>query len=169
MRSWSASTPSRWTTCAPWSTSCGRPVGCPRPASARTRTRSAPPSKAWRAAGPPPTWGRPRGRPVMVRAAVGGAAGRMGATACGAVEGAEDMELTGRADPTLGTSIQDVLGDADVLVDFTLPDQVVANARTAAHAGVHVVIGATGWAEGDLREAVAGAPGKVFSAPNFAV
>jgi 4-hydroxy-tetrahydrodipicolinate reductase len=105
----------------------------------------------------------------MVRVAVAGAAGRMGATTCAAVEGAEDMELTGRADPTLGTSIQDVLGDADVLVDFTLPDQVVANARTAAHAGVHVVIGATGWAEDDLREAVAGAPGKVFSAPNFAI
>ena len=105
----------------------------------------------------------------MLRVAVAGAAGRMGATTCAAVEGAEDMELTGRADPTLGTSIQDVLGDADVLVDFTLPDQVVANARTAAHAGVHVVIGATGWAEADLREAVAGAPGKVFSAPNFAI
>ena len=35
----------------------------------------------------------------MIRVAVSGAAGRMGATVCQAVEGAEDMELTGRADP----------------------------------------------------------------------
>ena len=35
----------------------------------------------------------------VIRVAVAGAAGRMGATTCAAVEGAEDMELTGRADP----------------------------------------------------------------------
>ena len=67
----------------------------------------------------------------MIKVAVAGAAGRMGATTCAAVEGAEDMELTGRADPTLGTSLDDVLADADVLVDFTLPDQAVGNARMA--------------------------------------
>ena len=68
----------------------------------------------------------------MIKVAVAGAAGRMGATTCAAVEGAHDMELTGRADPTLGTSLADVLGAADVLVDFTLPDQAVDNARVAA-------------------------------------
>jgi len=93
----------------------------------------------------------------------------MGATTCAAVEGAEDMELTGRADPTLGTSLDDVLGDADVLVDFTIPSQVLGNVERAAAAGVHVIIGATGWAEADLRAAVEGAPGKVFAAPNFAI
>ncbi len=105
----------------------------------------------------------------MIRVAVAGAAGRMGATTCAAVEGAQDMELTGRADPTLGTSLDDVLGDADVLVDFTIPSQVLGNVERAAQAGVHVVIGATGWAEADLRAAVEGAPGKVFAAPNFAI
>ena len=105
----------------------------------------------------------------MIRVAVAGAAGRMGQTVCAAVEGAEGLELTGRADPALGTSVADVLGDADVLVDFTLPDQAVENARAAAHAGVHVVIGTTGWDEDALRSAVDGAPGKVFSAPNFAI
>jgi 4-hydroxy-tetrahydrodipicolinate reductase len=54
-------------------------------------------------------------------------------------------------------------------VDFTIPDQAVGNAREAAHAGVHVVIGTTGWDDGELREAVAGAPGKVFAAANFAI
>ena len=39
----------------------------------------------------------------MIRVAVAGAAGRMGRTVCEAVEGAEDLELTGRADPALDT------------------------------------------------------------------
>ena len=106
---------------------------------------------------------------MSIKVAVAGAAGRMGATTCAAVEGADDMELTGRADPTLGASLVDVLPDADVLVDFTLPDQAVANARTAAQAGVHVVIGTTGWSADELRAAVRDAPGKVFAAPNFAI
>jgi 4-hydroxy-tetrahydrodipicolinate reductase len=105
----------------------------------------------------------------MIKVAVAGAAGRMGATTCAAVEGAEDMELTGRADPSLGTSLGDVLDGADVVVDFTVPDHAVGNARLAAHAGVHVVIGTTGWDDAALREAVAGAPGKVFAAANFAI
>ena len=105
----------------------------------------------------------------MIRVAVAGAAGRMGQTVCAAVEGAEDMELTGRADPALGVAPADVLGDADVMVDFTVPDQAVGNAAQAAAAGVHVVIGTTGWDEADLRAAVSGAPGNVFAAPNFAI
>jgi 4-hydroxy-tetrahydrodipicolinate reductase len=105
----------------------------------------------------------------VINVAVAGAAGRMGATTCAAVEGAEDMELTGRADPSLDTPLEAVLEDADVVVDFTIPDQAVGNAKLAAHAGVHVVIGTTGWSEDALREAVAGAPGKVFAAPNFAI
>jgi 4-hydroxy-tetrahydrodipicolinate reductase len=105
----------------------------------------------------------------VIRVAVAGAAGRMGQTVCAAVEGAEDMQLTGRADPALDTPLESVLDAADVVVDFTIPDQAVGNARAAALAGVHVVIGTTGWSEDDLREAVAGAPGNVFAAPNFAI
>ena len=85
----------------------------------------------------------------MIRVAVAGAAGRMGATTCAAVEGADDMELTGRADPSLGTSLADVLDDADVLVDFTLPDQARRQRDgSPPSAGVHVVIGTTGWDDG---------------------
>jgi 4-hydroxy-tetrahydrodipicolinate reductase len=105
----------------------------------------------------------------MIRVAVAGAAGRMGRTVCEAVEGAEDLELTGRADPALDTRLEAVLDDADVVVDFTVPDQAVANAGLAAGAGVHVVIGTTGWDEAALREAVGGARGNVFAAPNFAI
>ena len=105
----------------------------------------------------------------MIKVAVAGAAGRMGATTCAAVEAADDMELTGRADPSLGVSLESVLGGADVVVDFTIPSMAVGNARLAAAAGVHVVIGTTGWDDGELRAAVAGAPGKVFAAANFAI
>jgi 4-hydroxy-tetrahydrodipicolinate reductase len=102
----------------------------------------------------------------VIRVAVAGAAGRMGATVCEAVQGADDMELTGRADPALDTALADVLGDADVVVDFTQPDTVVANAREAVAAGVHVVIGTSGWDIEDLR-GLEGA--NVFFAPNFAI
>ena len=50
-----------------------------------------------------------------------------------------------------------------------MPDQARRQRRAAAQAGVHVVIGTTGWDEDELRAAVAGAPGNVFAAPNFAI
>ena len=102
----------------------------------------------------------------MIRVAVAGAAGRMGETVCRAVGGADDMELTGRADPQLDTAVADVLDDADVLVDFTQPDQIVPNARAAVAAGVHVVVGTTGFDVDELR-GLEGA--NVFVAPNFAI
>jgi 4-hydroxy-tetrahydrodipicolinate reductase len=102
----------------------------------------------------------------MIRVAVAGAAGRMGATVCRAVEGAPDLELTGRADPALGTALEEVLEVADVLVDFTIPTTALANARQAVAAGVHVVIGTTGFDVEELR-GLSGA--NVFVAPNFAI
>ena len=103
---------------------------------------------------------------MAIRVAVAGAAGRMGQTVCRAVEGADDMQLTGRADPALDTPLADVLNDADVLVDFTVPASAVANAREAAGAGVHVVIGTTGFDPAAL-DGVTGA--NIFIAPNFAI
>jgi 4-hydroxy-tetrahydrodipicolinate reductase len=102
----------------------------------------------------------------VTRVAVAGAAGRMGQTVCEAVEAAPDMELTGRADPALGTAVADVLPGADVLVDFTIPSTAVENARQAVAAGVHVVIGTTGFDPADLSDC-SGA--NIFIAPNFAV
>jgi 4-hydroxy-tetrahydrodipicolinate reductase len=105
----------------------------------------------------------------MIRVAVAGAAGRMGQTVCAAVDGAEDMELRGRADPALGTAVADVLGGADVLVDFTQPDTALDNARAALDAGVHAVVGTTGFDLDALREAAEGARANAFVAPNFAI
>jgi 4-hydroxy-tetrahydrodipicolinate reductase len=85
---------------------------------------------------------------------------------CAAVEGAEDMVLAGKADPALGTSVQDMLGDVDVVVDFTQPDQATANALACVEAGVHVVIGTSGFDLGPLKEATGA---NVFFAPNFAI
>jgi 4-hydroxy-tetrahydrodipicolinate reductase len=104
-----------------------------------------------------------------IRVVVAGAAGRMGATACEAVEGAEDMVLVGRADPHLDTSVADALSaQPDVLVDFTVPDTALANAREAVRAGVHVVIGTTGFDLAALDELSDG-PANIFVAPNFAI
>jgi 4-hydroxy-tetrahydrodipicolinate reductase len=105
---------------------------------------------------------------VAIRVAVAGAAGRMGQTVCSAVEAAPDMELTGRADPALDTPVTAVLEDADVLVDFTIPASAVANAREAATAGVHVVIGTTGFDPHELDD-LKDAKGNIFVAPNFAI
>jgi 4-hydroxy-tetrahydrodipicolinate reductase len=105
----------------------------------------------------------------MIRVAVAGAAGRMGQMVCSTVEEADGMELTGRADPVLGTAVADVLGDADVLVDFTRPDQALDNARAALAAGVHVVIGTSGFDIDGLREAAASSRAKAFFGPNFAI
>ena len=103
---------------------------------------------------------------MSLRVAVAGAAGRMGRTVVAAVEGAYDLELAGKADPALGTSLADVLGDADVVVDFTQPDTALANALECVAAGVHVVIGTTGFDVEKLRDAEGA---NVFVAPNFAI
>jgi 4-hydroxy-tetrahydrodipicolinate reductase len=108
---------------------------------------------------------------MSIRVAVAGAAGRMGEAVCSAVEGAEDMTLTGRADPALGVAVPSVLGDADVLVDFTRPDTALENARLAIEGGVHVVVGTTGFDAEELREIAQGAAtdARAFVAPNFAI
>jgi 4-hydroxy-tetrahydrodipicolinate reductase len=108
----------------------------------------------------------------MIRVAVAGAAGRMGETVCAAVQGADDMELVGRADPLLGVELEDVLPGAEVVVDFTQPESALENARTCLRAGVHVVIGTTGFDPSPLIDtaSAAGHPrANVLIAPNFAI
>jgi len=106
-----------------------------------------------------------------IRVVVSGAAGRMGQAVCEAVEAATDMELVGRADPALEVALADALGEADVVVDFTTPETAPGNVATCLEAGVHVVVGTTGFEVEALREAVEAAPGEArcFVAPNFAI
>ncbi|MDX6640715.1 MAG: 4-hydroxy-tetrahydrodipicolinate reductase [Solirubrobacteraceae bacterium] len=93
----------------------------------------------------------------------------MGETVCRAVEAAEDLELTGRADPALGVGVGEVLGNADVLVVFTTPDAVVPTVGEAVAAGVHVVVGSSGWDVAELEGLDRQPPANVFFAPNFAI
>jgi 4-hydroxy-tetrahydrodipicolinate reductase len=94
----------------------------------------------------------------------------MGETVCEAVDGAEDMELAGRADPALGAELAEVLGDVEVVVDFTTPETALENVRACLKAGVHSVVGTTGFDLGAAREAAESAEGaNCFVAPNFAI
>jgi 4-hydroxy-tetrahydrodipicolinate reductase len=105
----------------------------------------------------------------MIRVGVAGAAGRVGATVCEAIESADDLQLSGRADPQLGVALADMLGDCDVVVDFTTPDAALDNALACVRAGVHAVVGTTGWDPEPLREFGPHPPANVFVAPNFAI
>jgi 4-hydroxy-tetrahydrodipicolinate reductase len=115
----------------------------------------------------------------VIRVAVAGAAGRMGATVCAAVEGATDMELVDRADPLLERTLEQVLSESEpgVVVDFTRPETALENALECLRAGVHVVIGTTGFDLDALTEQAraiaADSPGdssaNVLVAPNFAI
>ena len=108
----------------------------------------------------------------MIRVVVSGAAGRMGETVCEAVERADDAELAGRADPSLDAPLEDLLGDADVVVDFTTPEAAPQNVLAAVAAGVHAVVGTTGFDLDELRghvEAERSDGANVLVAPNFAI
>jgi 4-hydroxy-tetrahydrodipicolinate reductase len=105
----------------------------------------------------------------MTKVAVSGAAGRMGATVVNAVESADDLTLSGKADPATRTPLAAVLEEADVVVDFSVPATALANVRECLAAGVHVVVGTTGF---DLEAAKAAAEessANCFVAPNFAI
>jgi 4-hydroxy-tetrahydrodipicolinate reductase len=106
-----------------------------------------------------------------IKVIVSGAAGRMGETTSAAVEGADDMELVGRADPALDTKLADVLDGAAVMIDFTTPEAAPANVAEAVNAGVHAVVGSTGFDLDELRSTVQAASGdaRCFVAPNFAI
>jgi 4-hydroxy-tetrahydrodipicolinate reductase len=107
----------------------------------------------------------------MIKVVASGAAGRMGQAVCEAVEGAGDMELVARADPALGVELAEALAGADVCVDFTTPDTAFSNAKACLEAGVHAVVGTTGFDLDALGAAAAsaGTGANCFVAPNFAI
>ncbi len=105
----------------------------------------------------------------MIRVAVLGARGRVGAEVVRAVEAADDLVLAGAFD----VGDERDLSGADVAVDFTSPSAVMDNLRACVDAGVHAVVGTTGFDEGrlaELRSWLESAPGVgVLIAPNFGV
>jgi len=104
----------------------------------------------------------------MTRVAVLGALGRMGAEVVRAVEAAEDLDLVAAYD--VGDAVD--LTQAEVAVDFTQPDAVMGNLRSCVAAGVHAVVGTTGFDAGrldELRALLAGTQVNVLVAPNFGI
>ena len=110
----------------------------------------------------------------MIRVAVAGAAGRMGLAVCAAVEGAEDMRAhrpcrsAARHDARRGAA-----ATPTCVVDFTQPETALENALACVRAGVHAVIGTTGFDLGELERRVPSGGGRaganVLVAPNFAI
>jgi 4-hydroxy-tetrahydrodipicolinate reductase len=105
-----------------------------------------------------------------VRVAVIGAAGRMGTAVCSAVGAAHDLTLASRFD--VGDELADLAGAA-VAVEFSVPSSTLGNVLHCVDAGVHVVVGTTGWDQarlGQVRRALAARPEVgVLIAPNFAI
>ncbi|SCE78552.1 dihydrodipicolinate reductase [Micromonospora haikouensis] len=105
-----------------------------------------------------------------IRVAVLGARGRMGVEVCRAVEAAADMELVAALDQGDDRS---AAAGAEVAVDFTTPDVVMDNLRWCVEAGIHAVVGTTGFTGRRLdqvRDWLAARPevGAVI-APNFGI
>ena len=106
---------------------------------------------------------------MTVRVAVLGARGRMGAEVVRAVTAAADLILAAGYD--VGDDIE--LSGVDVVVDFTHPDAVMDNLRRCVAAGVHAVVGTTGFDEvrrAALRALLGPTPTVgVLVAPNFGI
>jgi 4-hydroxy-tetrahydrodipicolinate reductase len=108
----------------------------------------------------------------MTRVAILGAKGRMGSTAAGAVESADDLELVAQID--VGDSRDAVTSaGAQVALDFTHPDAALDNVRWCIEHGIHVVVGTSGFGEAKLAEVrtlLGGNPAVgVLVVPNFSI
>ena len=105
---------------------------------------------------------------MALRVAVTGASGRMGQTVARAVYAEPEMELACLAarpgGRLVGAAAASIVGDkncsitvsevldlqsVDVVIDFTLPESSLVNARACAKAGVPIVIGTTGFSEAE--------------------
>jgi 4-hydroxy-tetrahydrodipicolinate reductase len=107
----------------------------------------------------------------MIKVAVLGARGRMGSEVVKAVNEANDLELVAQLD--LGDSL-DVLvsSGAQVAVDFTTPDSVMANLEFLISKNINAVIGTTGFDDARLAKInslLASSKSGVLIAPNFAI
>lgn len=107
---------------------------------------------------------------MSIKVGVLGAKGRMGQEVMKAVNEAPDLELVAALD--LGDSLdQLVSNNVEVVVDFTTPDSVMANLEFAINAGIHAVVGTTGFDDVRLAQVRSFAAQRpevgVLIAPNF--
>jgi 4-hydroxy-tetrahydrodipicolinate reductase len=81
---------------------------------------------------------------MTIKVAVLGAKGRMGATTVDTIKNSDGLELVAALD--LGDSLDLLVSSgAQVIVDFTHPDSVMANLEFAIKHGINVVVGTTGF------------------------
>ena len=86
---------------------------------------------------------------MTIKVAVLGAKGRMGATTCGAISEAPDLDLVATLD--LGDDLNLLVKNGvEVVVDFTHPDAVMANLDYAISHGINVVVGTSGFSAAKL-------------------
>jgi 4-hydroxy-tetrahydrodipicolinate reductase len=107
----------------------------------------------------------------MIKVGVLGARGRMGSEVVQAITDAPDLELVAALD--LGDSLDALLGNgAQVVVDFTTPDSVMANLEFLITHNIHAVIGTTGFDDAriaKIKSLLASSKSGVLIAPNFAI
>ena len=108
----------------------------------------------------------------MIKVGVLGARGRMGAEVVAAVEVAADCQLVAALD--LGDSLDQLISSgAQVVVDFTTPDSVMANLEFLISHKIHAVVGTTGFDDARMAKlkslSTAHPEVGVLIAPNFAI
>jgi len=107
----------------------------------------------------------------MIKVAVLGSRGRMGSEVVKAVNEAKDLELVAELD--LGDSLDTLVTQgAQVVVDFTTPDSVMANLEFVISKNIHAVIGTTGFDDAriaKIKRLLTTSKSGVLIAPNFAI
>ena len=106
----------------------------------------------------------------MIKVGILGAQGRMGSEVVKAISDSGDCSLFAALDQ--GDSLDALIG-ADVVVDFTTPDVVMANLEFLIANGIHAVVGTTGFSDDRiaiLKAWLSASPATgVLIAPNFAI
>ncbi len=110
---------------------------------------------------------------MTTRIGITGAAGRMGRTLIEAIGQVDGLTLTaalespdssllgvdagelagqGKNGVAVDSSLASVIGDIDVLIDFSVPDATIANIKLCSEHSVAMVIGTTGFTDEQQRE-----------------
>ncbi|MCH8128396.1 MAG: 4-hydroxy-tetrahydrodipicolinate reductase [Acidobacteria bacterium] len=112
---------------------------------------------------------------------VSGAAGRMGTLVAETIEATDDLDLGPLFDPKhAGSTIagatvegsRQIMADADVVVEFTLPDVVVGNLDVWQRLGLHCVVGTSGFDAdriAQVTERWGSGPPNCLIVPNFSI
>jgi 4-hydroxy-tetrahydrodipicolinate reductase len=107
-----------------------------------------------------------------LRVAVLGAKGRIGSEAARSVEAAQDLDLVAALDRDDSLETLKESG-AQVVIDLTHPDSVMANLEFCVRNGMHAVVGTTGWNDDRLAQLNswldASSSTGVLIAPNFSI